>query len=186
MLSNIHPSPANHNFLDQYGCAIKRHTAEQYNTYGFLLTKVTECQTAVAYVVVHRKGRKSCSSTFWFSLYSTRSCFTNPVGEGGLSHKHFRTQLIRKLVQNVDMTNTRVHRGRSSSSARHMSRLEAQKFNHWPVNGTKRRFVVCSLRENQSTSSYICRGAASHFVCLRVSRSITRKQTFRRVWNSNE
>jgi hypothetical protein len=105
---------------------------------------------------------------------------------GRLNHKHFRTQLIRKLVQNVDMTTTRLHRGRSSLSARRLSRLEEQKFNHWPVNGTKRRCVVCSLREKQSTSSCICRGAASHLVYLCVSWSVTRKQTFRRVWNINE
>jgi hypothetical protein len=60
------------------------------------------------------------------------------------------------------------------------------KFNHWPVKGTKRRCVVCSLRAKRSTSSYICRGAASHLVCLRVSRSVTRKQIFRTVWNGNE
>jgi hypothetical protein len=124
MDSNIHPSPANHNFLDQYGCAIKRHTAEQYNTYEVLLTKVTACQTAVAYGVVHGNGRKSCSSTFLISLHSTRSCFTSPVGGVGLSHKHFRTQLIRKRVHNVDMTTTRLHRGRSSSSARLLSVLK--------------------------------------------------------------
>jgi hypothetical protein len=128
-----------------------------------MLTKVTECQTAMAYVVVLGNGQKSCSSTFWISLYSTRSCFTSPVlggGGGEVSHKQFRTKLIRELVQNVDMTTTSVQRGRSSSSAPtlQLSRLEAQKFNHWPVKGTKRRCVVCSLWKKRSTSSYFCRG----------------------------
>jgi hypothetical protein len=33
MLSNIHPSPANGNFRDQYGYAIRPHIVEQYNTH---------------------------------------------------------------------------------------------------------------------------------------------------------
>jgi predicted nucleic acid binding AN1-type Zn finger protein len=79
---------------------------------------------------------------------------------GEVSHKQFRTKLICELVQNVDMTITRVQRGRSSSSAPQLSRLEAHKFNHWPVKGTKRRCVVCSLRKKWSTSSYFCWGCA--------------------------
>jgi hypothetical protein len=48
------------------------------------------------------------------------------VGGGRIAPKQFRTQLIRKLVQNVDMTTTRVQRRRTSLSAPLLSRLEAQ------------------------------------------------------------
>jgi hypothetical protein len=48
-----------------------------------MLAKVAECQIAMAYVDIDGNGRKSCSSTFWISLYSMRSCFTSPVGGGG-------------------------------------------------------------------------------------------------------
>jgi hypothetical protein len=33
MLSNMHPSPANGNFRNQYGYAIKPHTVEEYDTH---------------------------------------------------------------------------------------------------------------------------------------------------------
>jgi hypothetical protein len=122
-----------------------------------MLTKVRECQTAMAYVVVHGNGRKSCSSTFWISLYSNAFLLHTSCGEE-VSQKQFRTKLIRELVQNVDMTTARVQRGRSSSSAPQQSCLEAQNFNHWPVKGIKRRCVMCSLRKKWSTSSYFCRG----------------------------
>jgi hypothetical protein len=165
MLSNIHPSPANDNIRDQYGYAIKPHIVKQYNTHMGMLTKVTECQTAVTYVLVHGNGRKKLFFHL-LDLFVLNAFLVHKSFGGEVSQKQFRTKLIRELVQNVDMTTTRVQRGRSSSSAPQLSCLEAQKFNHWPVKGTKKRCVVCSLRKKWSTSSYLCLGCV---IALRVS-----------------
>jgi hypothetical protein len=56
MLSNIQPSPSNGSFRDQYGYAIKPYIVEQETHIWGMLTKVTECQTSMAYVVVHGNG----------------------------------------------------------------------------------------------------------------------------------
>jgi hypothetical protein len=50
----------------------------------------------------------------------------------------------------------------------------------------QRKFIVCSLKEKLSTSSYLCRVVWLHSEFLRVFGRIKRKQIFRWVWKSTE
>jgi hypothetical protein len=65
-------------------------------------------------------------------------------------------EIIHEMVQNVGMVNTRVQRGRPVSSVTWLSCLEARNFSHWPVNGNKKRCVICSQKKMRSTSSFFC------------------------------
>jgi hypothetical protein len=125
MLSNIHSTPSNHNFLDQYGCAIKRHIVEQYNTNkGYCWQKwqnVRQLWHMSSYMEMDEKAVLSL-----FGSLCTQRVPASQVLWTGLNHKQFRTQLIRKLLQNMDTNTTSVQRGISISSARRLSRLEVQ------------------------------------------------------------
>jgi hypothetical protein len=110
MLSNTHPSPANGNFRDQYGYAIKPHIVEQYNTHMGYDDKSDRMSNS--YGICRRTWKWKKKLFFHFLDLSVLNAFLLHRSGGGVSHKQFRTKLIRELVQNIDMTTTRVQRGR--------------------------------------------------------------------------
>jgi hypothetical protein len=127
------------------------------------------------YVVVHGNGRKSCSLNF--GSLCTQRVPASQVLRRGLNHKQFRTQLIRKLVQNVDTTTTSEQRGRSSSSARHLSRLEVQNsitgLSKEPKGGVS--CVACG-KSGQPAHTFV--GVRRRTLCASVFRGVSHENKY--------
>jgi hypothetical protein len=146
MLSNIHPSPAQGQVMDDSGRSIKPKIVEDYNTHmGYV---DMSDRMANSYSICRRTWKWTKKLFFHLLDLSVLNAFIVQQSCGGkLTHKRFREQLIRDLIhaaQDTNITASGVQIGRPSPVTSQLSHLEFKHSKHWPAKGNKSRCRVCS------------------------------------------
>jgi hypothetical protein len=75
---------------------------------------------------------------------------------GKMTQKQFREILVREIImhsKDENVTATGISRGRPSSAASQLCRLEVK---HWPAKGKRRRCPLCSLKKKTRKSVCFC------------------------------
>jgi len=148
MLTNIHSAPAEGNFCNQGGKAIKLQIVMDYNHHMYYVDKGG--RMANSYSISCRTFK--WTKKFFFNLLNLailNSCILHSsCGGKKMSHRDFRYTLVRNMLTHAG-PERRIPRslGRPPNTESHVARLEVCSSRHWPMpSETQLRYCVCKAR----------------------------------------
>jgi hypothetical protein len=154
MLTNMHHPPAEGNFCDEYGNALKPVIIQDYNEHMGYMDKSDRMTNTYS---ISRRTWKWTKKLFFHLLDLTvlNSYILLDSCGAKLTLRDFRLGLIRDLIQEGGkvLGSQITPQGMPTLST---SRLEAKYVLHWLERGTPRRCRVCSARKKQSRTIYVC------------------------------
>jgi len=155
----MHAPPAEGNFTQESGQAIKPRVAEDYNAYIGFVGKSDRMVNS--YGIARRTWKWTKKLFFHLTDMTILNAFLIHKSCGGkVTHKVFREILVRKLIIHSQEGNVRASgtsQGRPSPAASQHSRLELKHSQHWPSKGKQRRCHMCSLRKQTRRTLYFCK-----------------------------
>ncbi|KAG8233613.1 hypothetical protein J437_LFUL001024 [Ladona fulva] len=126
LLTNIHNPPADGNFCDEQGNAIKPVIIQDYNRNMGFVDKGER---------MANKAPGSGQKKFFFHLLDVTIRNSYIISESlskEVSHRMFRLMLVRDLLENIGNRLEATLRGRPNPCDTNITRLEAKKMEHWP------------------------------------------------------
>ena len=143
----MHDAPAEGNFCDNNGRAIKPQIVADYNCHMGYVDKGDRMANSYS---INRHAWKWTKKLFFhlldltilnsYILFSSR-------GVKKISHRDFRLTLVRKLLAQAGQEqNVPRPTGRPPDAGTHIVRLEECSRKHWPIPSATRRCHVCSAR----------------------------------------
>jgi hypothetical protein len=148
MLTNIHDSPAEGNFCDSNGKAVRSQIVADYSRHMGYVDKGG--RMANSYSICRRTlkwTKKLFFHLFDLAILNSYILLSSCRGKK-ISHRDFRFALVRNMLAQAGYERT-VPRplGRRPSAAAQISRLDAAGSKHWPIPCVKQvRCRVCSAR----------------------------------------
>ena len=148
MLTNIHDAPAEGNFCDGNGKAIKPQIVADYSRHMGFVDKGDRMANSYS---ICRRTLKWTKKLFFHLLdlaILNSYILLSSCGGKKISHRDFRFTPVRNMLAQAGYQRT-VPRplGRRPSAAAQVNRLEASGSKHWPVPGATRiRCRACSAR----------------------------------------
>jgi hypothetical protein len=137
ILTNIHDAPAEGNFCDTNGKAIKPQIVVDYNRH-------------MGYVDNEDRIANSYSINRRYILFSL-------IGRKKISHRNFRNTLMRNLLaQTEHERNVQRPVGRPPAAAPQLLRFEKRGKKHWPISSVMRRCRMCAEKGVTRNVSMIC------------------------------
>jgi len=159
ILTNMHAPPAEGNFTQGSGQAIKPRVAEDYNANMGFVDKSDRMVNS--YGIARRTWKWTKELFSHLTDMTILNAFLIHKSCGGqMTHKNFHEILIRKLIihsQEGNVTASGTSRGRPSPNESQLSRLEVKHSQHWPSKGKQRRCRMCSLQKQTQSKLYFCR-----------------------------
>jgi hypothetical protein len=148
MLTNMHNPPAEGNFCDDHGNAIKPAIVEDYNKHMGYVDKSDRMANSYS---ISRRTWKWTKKLFFHLLDLTilNSYILLSSCGAKLSHRDFRIALVRNMLEHAGRGPPRPQRpvGRPPALSTRVSRLEEANRQHWPTSSPKRMNCrVCSGR----------------------------------------
>ncbi|PNF35737.1 hypothetical protein B7P43_G16133 [Cryptotermes secundus] len=145
MLTNMHCPPAEGNFFDEHGNAMKPAIVVDYNTHMGYVDKADRMANSYS---ISRRTWKWTNKLFFHLLNLTIVNSFILLSSCGvkLSHREFRLALVRNILEHAGRGPPRPQRfmDRPAVSSA-ISRLEEATRHHWPTSSNKRlRCPVCS------------------------------------------
>jgi hypothetical protein len=158
MLTNMHYPPAEGNFCDQHGNAIKPAIVADYNAHMGYVDKADRMANSYS---ISRRTWKWTNKLFFHLLDLTilNSFILLSSCGGKLLHRDFRLALVRGLVDHARGIQSHSQRCvvRPTAHPSKRCRRESANSGHWPVTcTTRRRCRVCSSRGKRKTVNTIC------------------------------
>ena len=158
VLTNIHAAPAEGNFCNTNGKAIKPQIVADYNRHMGYVDKGDRMANTYS---INRRTWKWTKKLFFhlFDLAILNShIFFSSLGGKKMSHRDFRNTLMWDLLAQAGYER-RVQRprGRPPSVVTQAKRLAVRDKGHWPMpSATRRRCRVCAARGVVRNVSFIC------------------------------
>jgi len=159
ILTNIHDPPAEGNFCDSNGKAIKPQIVADYNRHMGYVDKGDRMANSYS---INRRTWKWTKKLFFhlFDLTILNShILYSSLGGKKISHRDFRNTLMWNLLaQAGHERNVRRPIGRPPAAVTQVLRLEERDRQHWPIpSATRRRCRVCSAKGVTRNVSMICK-----------------------------
>jgi hypothetical protein len=168
MLTNMHHPPAEGNFCDEHGNALKPVIIQDYNEHMGYMDKSDRMTNTYS---ISRRTWKWTKKLFFHLLDLTVLNSYILLGSCGakLTLRDFRVGLIRDLIQEggTVLGSQITPQGMPTLST---SRLESRHNQHWPQKGTARRCRVCSAKKYTRTRNICpkCNVALCVDPCFRI------------------
>ena len=159
MLTNMHNAPAEGNFCDEQGYALKPLIVEDYNRHMGYVDKGDRMANSYS---ISRRTYKWTKKLFFhllnLAILNSYILFSS-FGGKKFSHGDFRLALVRNMLAHA-MQEGKIRRpiGRPCETATNIGRLECRGSKHWPTpSDTRVRCRVCSKRGVTRNVSVKCR-----------------------------
>ncbi len=158
ILTNIHDAPAEGNFCDTNGKAIKPQIVADYNRHMGYVDKGDRMANSYS---INRRTWKWTKKLFFhlfdLTILNSHILFSS-LGGKKISHRDFRNTLMWNLLaQAGHERNVQRPIGRPSAAVTKVLRLEERDRKHWPIpSATRRRCRVCSAKGVTRNVSMIC------------------------------
>jgi hypothetical protein len=170
LLTNMHNAPAEGNFCDEQGYALKPLIVEEYNRHMGYVGKADRMANSNT---ISRRTYKWTKKLFFHLLnlaILNSYILLSSCGGKKFSHRDFRLALVRNMLAHATQER-KISRpvGRPCTTANSIDRLECRDTKHWPTpSNTRVRCRVCSKRGVTHNVRVKCRKCG---VGLCVSRS---------------
>lgn len=158
VLTNIHDAPAEGNFCDTNGKAIKPQIVADYNRHMGYVDKGDRMANSYS---INRRTWKWTKKLFFhlfdLTILNAHILFSS-LGGKKISHRDFRNTLLWNLLaQAGHERNVQRPIGRPPAAVTQVLRLEERDRKHWPIpSATRRRCRVCSAKGFTRNVSMIC------------------------------
>jgi hypothetical protein len=148
MLTTMHTTPAEGNFCDEHGNAIKPAIVDDYNLHMGYVDKVDRMTNSYS---ISRRRWKWTNKLFFHLLDLTilNSFILLSSCGAKLSHRDFRLTLVRNMLEHAARgpPRTQCPMGRPPALSTTLSRLDEASRHHWPTSSAQRMLCrVCSAR----------------------------------------
>jgi hypothetical protein len=162
VLTNIHDPPAEGNFCDKNGKAIKLQIVADYDRHMGYLDK--EDRMTETYSINRRTWK--WTKKLFFHLFDLAILFSS-LGDKKISLRDFRLTLMRNLVAQAwqEQNVRRPVGGTAPAAATQSIRFEERCRQHWPIPSATRKRCMCSARGVTRKVTMICQRCGVGLCC---------------------